>query len=184
MRVPSAPILATLDMILYSRVGVGAMQVMLALVLLLLALVVFRVLRILFHIVRDIRAARQPRPEMHHAYLGRITLQNGVWSGRIPGREESSFWLNGDETGPHPQAVDRLLGVMDRLPELEPVALDYLRKNESEPPRGDFSLYAVDIDSTTEPATVRLEFLLDNDDSVVWFVEFAGDQPKHSGFED
>lgn len=126
----------------------------------------------------------KPPMEFHHPEFGVLTFDAGLWSGvvRRDGRDVP-FHTGGSESAPDAGLLRRVRDVLDRFPDVEREALDFLR-SQSPGVSGAFTLYALDFLWEDKPHLFALEFSLAGDDDGIWRVEFDNGVPKHVGRDD
>jgi hypothetical protein len=82
--------------------------------------VVFNVGRVVICVIRDVRKARRPQPQLQDPRLGMLTYDMNLWNGRThkDGRDVR-FYIAGTESGPDSSLLAQLHAVLERLPETE-----------------------------------------------------------------
>ena len=158
----------------------------LSLVLLLaIGWVLFAVGRVIVSIICEARAKRQPSHRIQHPEFGTLTLDSELWSGRVrQNGREFGFVVAGTESAPDEVLLGEVRVALDRLTELERLAVEYIYSQELKIRREDLTLESLAYLWEDKPDQFAMEFALAGDDDGVWRVEFEAGQPKYFGRDD
>ena len=124
-------------------------------------------------------------PEFRHPDLGLLTFDSGLWSGKVhwDGRD-ISFVISGTESSPDSILTNALLSLLNRFPQTESSALQFLCSPDVPVTINEFTFQSVNFLWPDTPDNFTLEFTLEGDPYAIWRVEFESGQPKYSGRDD
>jgi hypothetical protein len=131
--------------------------------------------------------APKPPVTVQDPEFGILTNEPGssLWGGKFCHSGATiRFCVGGTKTVPDDELLRRVQNLIARLPEIERIALDFIRSQEPDARNGDFALYSINFLWETRPNFYALEFVLAGNVDGVWRVEFDGDVPTHFGRDD
>ena len=128
---------------------------------------------------------KSPRREFQDPELGIFILESAIWSGKAKHADrEIQFYVAGTEDIPYPVLKNSLRKLLANFKSTEMEAENFLKNQESELKDSKLSFYSVDFLWEDRPDDFSMEFLADENDSVVWRVNFQNGKPKNAGFDD
>jgi len=123
---------------------------------------------------------RRPRAQVQHPEFGLLTFCSGQWRGQIQHQgKEIRFALAGSEAAPDARLLDQLHALLNRFPQAQQSALDFLCAQRRLFKPRDFTVRSVNFLSPDRPDIFGMEFSVAGDESGRWRVEFDQGQPKH-----
>jgi hypothetical protein len=128
--------------------------------------------------------APKPPPEFRHPEFGVMRFDCDLWSGEAQ-REGRSipFVIAGTRTEPDSGLLERVRELVERFPEVERGALEFLRAQDESVAEGEFEFFALDLLWEDKPQDYTLEFTLAGDTDGIW-VEYENGVPKSIGRDD
>lgn len=129
--------------------------------------------------------AKPPLREFRDPELGVLTLDCGMWIGRVDRDERRlRFIVAGTDAAPAAGLLGRVRTLLERFPSVERQAMEFLRNREADLFQARLDFYSFEFLWEDKPEDFTFEFLAEGDDSRVWRVEFVAGQPVTSGFDD
>jgi len=132
-------------------------------------------------IVRHWVGTRRTHALQHPTY-GTLLARSGVWSGTLGSGVR--FAVRGTETAPDETLLSMLNDISTRYEAILEEAVALLRRSIGELENAVLSLYGIEILDVQHPDRYTIEILADNDDTIVWRVEFQSGTAVSAGFDD
>jgi hypothetical protein len=138
----------------------------------------------MFQRLKSLFAAKSPI-EFRDPEFGVLTLDSGLWIGQMHrGDRTLRFCIGGTETQPNAGLLAGMRELVERFPEVERTALDFLCTQEDGVRHDEFEFYSLDFLWEDQPHCFALEFTLTGDDDGIWRVEHEDGRPKFVGRDD
>ena len=146
---------------------------------------VFGAGRIIYGIARDCLRERKPARKIQHPDLGLLTADGNLWMGEVQcGGRGIPFVVGGTESAPDESRLAQVQDLLQRLPDLDRRAVEFLRSREPEIRQARVEFYELDVTEQEHGDDFTLEFVADGDGDRVWRVKFEDGLPKSTGFDD
>ena len=121
-----------------------------------------------------------PRSKLifEHTALGSFVAEGDLWTSTVSdGGKNLELSLAGNESGPSEALITAASALLQRISEVQKIALNFLTSQEEAPGREDFICQGLELLREDYPEHFSLSFVLFGDDGGVWRVEFEDGAP-------